>query len=70
MEKIYTAIPTSTNIQPKKENIDKIKAFAASYRVKQLDQQIIFEGFFGTPKQRGAPESPCCALTMAQKKGK
>jgi hypothetical protein len=45
MEKIYTAIPTSINIQPKKENIDKIKAFAASYRVKQLDQQIIFEGF-------------------------
>ena len=45
MEKIYTAIPTSSNIQPKKESIDKIKAFAASYRVKKTDQQITFEGF-------------------------
>ena len=45
MEKMYTAIPTSSNFQPKKESIDKIKAFAASYRVKQTDQQITFEGF-------------------------
>ncbi|MDG1824312.1 MAG: hypothetical protein P8H45_05420 [Flavobacteriaceae bacterium] len=45
MEKIYTSIPTSANIQPKKESIDKIKAFAASYRVKQTDKQIIFQGF-------------------------
>jgi patatin-like phospholipase/acyl hydrolase len=45
MDKIYTLIPTSSNIQPKKESIDKIKAFAASYRVKETDQQIIFEGY-------------------------
>tara|TARA_B100002019_G_C21065223_1_gene496135 strand:- start:308 stop:451 length:144 start_codon:yes stop_codon:yes gene_type:complete len=45
MEKIYTAIPTSSNIRPKKESIYNIKAFAASYRVKQTDQQITFEGF-------------------------
>ena len=45
MEKIYTTIPTSSSIRPKKESIDKIKAFAASYRVKQTDQQIIFEGY-------------------------
>ena len=45
MEKIYTAIPTSSSIQPKKEIIDLIKAFAASYRAKETDQQIIFEGF-------------------------
>ena len=45
MEKIYTTIPTLSNIQPKKESIDKIKAFAASYRAKETDQQITFEGF-------------------------
>ena len=45
MEKIYTAIPTSSNIKPKKESIDKIMAFAASYRLKETDQQITFEGF-------------------------
>ncbi|MDG1685149.1 MAG: hypothetical protein P8H63_03855 [Flavobacteriaceae bacterium] len=45
MEKIYTTIPTSSNIQPRKESIDKIKAFAASYRVKETNQQITFEGF-------------------------
>tara|TARA_Y200000002_G_scaffold327745_1_gene290988 strand:+ start:210 stop:353 length:144 start_codon:yes stop_codon:yes gene_type:complete len=45
MEKIYTAIPISSNIKPKKESIDKIKAFAASYRLKETDQQITFEGF-------------------------
>ena len=45
MEKIYTAIPTASNIQPRKESIDKIKDFAASYRVKETDQDIIFEGF-------------------------
>ena len=45
MEKIYTAIATSSNIKPKKESIDKIKAVAASYRVKETDQQITFEGF-------------------------
>lgn len=45
MEKIYTAIPTSSNIKPKRESIDKIKAFAASYRVKEMDQQITFECF-------------------------
>jgi hypothetical protein len=45
MEKIYTAIPTSFNIQPKKESIDKIMEFAASYRVKETDLQITFEGF-------------------------
>ena len=45
MEKIYTVIPTSSNIKPKKESIDKIKAFASTYRVKETDQQITFEGF-------------------------
>jgi len=45
MEKIYTAVLTSSKIQPKKESIDLIKAFAASYRVKETDQQIIFDGF-------------------------
>ena len=45
MEKIYIATPTSTKIQPKKESIDMIKAFAASYRGKETDQQITFEGF-------------------------
>ena len=45
MEKIYTTIPTSPNIQPKKESIEKIKSFAASYRVKETDQDIIFEVF-------------------------
>lgn len=45
MENFYTAIPTSSNLQPKKESIDKIKAFAASYRVKETDQKITFEGF-------------------------
>jgi hypothetical protein len=45
MEKIYTAIPTSSSIQPKKETIDLIKAFAASYRAIETDQQITFEGF-------------------------
>lgn len=45
MEKIYTAIPTSSNIKPKKESIDKIKAFAASYRLKETNQQITFEVF-------------------------
>ena len=45
MEKIYTAIPTSSSIQPKKEVMDLIKAFVASYRVKVTDQQVTFEGF-------------------------
>ena len=45
MEKIYTAIPTSSNIQPKKESIDKINAFAASYSIKETDQKITFVGF-------------------------
>ena len=45
MEKIYTAIPTSSNIQPKKESIDKINAFAASYSVKETDQKLTFVGF-------------------------
>ena len=45
MEKIYTAVLTSSNIQPKKESIDLIKAFAASYRVKETYQQVTFEGF-------------------------
>lgn len=45
MEKIYTATPISPNIKPKNESIDKIKAFAASYRLKETDQQITFEGF-------------------------
>ena len=45
MEKIYTTTPTSTTVQPKKEIIDTIKAFAASYRAKETNQDIIFEGF-------------------------
>lgn len=45
MEKIYTAIPTSFKFQPKKESIDKIMTFAASYCVIETVQQISFEGF-------------------------
>ena len=45
MEKIYTATPIPSDVQPKQESIYNIKAFAASYRVKQTDQQITFEGF-------------------------
>jgi|GEM_PF-1097709 len=45
MEKIYTIKPISPNIQPKKEIIDNINAFAASYQVKVVDQKITFEGF-------------------------
>ena len=45
MEKIYTAIPISSNIKPNNESIDKIKASAASYRLTETDQLITFEGF-------------------------
>jgi patatin-like phospholipase/acyl hydrolase len=45
MEKIYTATLLTLEIQPKQESINKIKAFASSYRMKETDQQIIFEGF-------------------------
>ena len=40
MEKIYTAIPTSSKIQPKKESIDKIKAFARLYGLNRLGNII------------------------------
>ena len=45
MEKIYTAIPIPSNVQPRQESIDKIKAFAASYRLIETDQQNIFDVF-------------------------
>ena len=45
MEKIYTETPIPSDVQPKQESIDKIIAFASSYRLKETDQQIIFEGF-------------------------
>ena len=45
MEKIYTITPTSNHVQPKKESIDMIKAFAASYRVNETNQQITIEGY-------------------------
>lgn len=45
MEKIYTETPIPSDVQPKQESIDKIMAFASSYRLKKTDQKIIFEGF-------------------------
>ena len=45
MEKIYTATSIPSNVQPKKESIDKIKAFAASYRLIDMNQQNVFEVF-------------------------
>ena len=45
MEKIYTATQISSNFQPKQESIDKIKAFADSYRFIETDKQNIFEIF-------------------------
>ena len=45
MVKIYTATPIPSYVQPKQESIDKIMAYASSYRLKKTDQQIIFEGF-------------------------
>jgi hypothetical protein len=45
MEKIYTTIPTSIHRQPKKESIDWIKAFAASYRANETNQQITMEAY-------------------------
>ena len=45
MEKIYTANPIPSNVQPRQESIDKIKAFAASYRLIDTDQQNIFDVF-------------------------
>ena len=44
MEKIYTRIPTSINVQPKKESINLIKAFADSYRVYKTNKQITIKG--------------------------
>ena len=45
MEKIYTETPIPSYVQPKKESIENIMAFASSYRLKETDKQIIFEGF-------------------------
>ena len=45
MEKIYTATPIPSNVQPKQESIDKIKAFADSYRLIETDKQNIFDVF-------------------------
>ena len=45
MEKVYTVTPIPSDFQPKQESIDKIIAFASSYRLKETDQQIIFEGY-------------------------
>ena len=45
MEKIYTETPIPLDVQPKQESIDKIIAYASSYRLKETNQQIIFEGF-------------------------
>lgn len=45
MEKIYSAAPIHSDVKPKQESIDKIMAYASSYRLKETDQQIIFEGF-------------------------
>ena len=45
MDKIYTATTAPSNIQPKKESIDKIKAFAACYRVNETNQKITIEGY-------------------------
>ncbi len=45
MEKIYTEIPLPSNVQPRQESIDQIKAFAASYRLIETDQQNIFDVF-------------------------
>ena len=45
MEKIYSATPIPSDVKPKQESIDKIMAYASSYRLKETDQQIIFEGF-------------------------
>ena len=45
MEKIYIETPIPSDVQPKQESIDKIIAYASSYRLKETNQQIIFEGF-------------------------
>ena len=45
MEKIYTETPIPSDVQPKQESIDKIMAFASSFRLKETDQKIIFEVF-------------------------
>ena len=45
MEKIYIETLIPSDVQPKQESIDKIIAYASSYRLKETNQQIIFEGF-------------------------